>query len=268
MLNQSTCHAICVAESFRQDKLRDQFKGREEFRCKYSSDYLHVQCDQWGEAFIFLHGSIVFWGVSPRDLKRFLEMIKSAAVGAFAQQEQETYNLAQESGFEIVDNDIIMEWDSQETKVAVSFALAQAVTLKHYESIIAHTMPDLITLPTELAKHGGIKISKKKALKKTGEIFLVRAQINLHSDLLDTPEYFWERSDQEEGIYNQVIQEIELRKRIRKLNHRLDIMQSTYDLLRAHIEHKDSVFLETTIIVLIFIEILFMGIQHLGPMGG
>ena len=164
-----------------------------------------------------------------------------------------------------MDSDIIMEHDSEETKIAVSFALAQTVTLKHYENIISNTMPDLVTLPTKLAENGRIGISKKDALKKTGEIFLVRAQINLHSDLLDTPEYFWERTDQEESIYNQVIQEIDLRKRIRKLNHRLDIMQSTYDLLRTHVEHKDAMFLETTIIILILIEIIFMSLQYVWP---
>ena len=56
--------------------------------------------------------------------------------------------------------------------------------------------------------------------------------------------------------------EMELRKRVRKLNHRLDIMQSTYDLLRAHIEHKDSILLEQTIIVLIALEIIFTVIQY------
>ena len=267
MLTNSTCHAICVAESFRQDRLRDYFKVKSKYNTQIHPDYMHIKRDQWGEAFVFMHGSIVFWGVGISDVKQFLKVIARSSIDPYEHREEEIYNLAQESGFEIVDSDIIMEHDSEETKVAVSFALAQAVTLKHYESIIAKAMPDLITLPTELAKNGKISISKKKALKKTGEIFLVRAQINLHSDLLDTPEYFWERTDQEESIYNQVIQEIDLRKRIRKLNHRLDIIQSTYDLLRAHIEHKDGVFLETTIIVLILIEIIFMSIQYMWPPG-
>ena len=152
-----------------------------------------------------------------------------------------------------------------DAKIAISYALAQAVKLKHYEDILSDTMPDLLTLPSELAKKGKIGISKKKALKKTGEIFLVRTQINLHSDLLDTPEYFWERTDREEDIYTLVIMEMEFRKRVRKINHRLDILQSTYDLLRAHIEHKDSILLEQTIIVLIALEIIFTVIQYVWP---
>ena len=66
-------------------------------------------------------------------------------------------------------------------------------------------------------------------------------------------------------MYHLVTHEMELGKRVRKLNHRLDIMQSTYDLLRTHIEHQDSLLLERTITILIALEIVFTIIQYVHP---
>ena len=262
---KSTCHALCLADSFPQEKLRKYFNKQAFPKLQSCPDYLFIQQDDGGEAVIFLHGCIVFWGVDGDSRADLIKKIRRLSIEPYKHPVDEVYNIQQGDEVSIIESDLFLDSDAVDAKIAISYALAQAVKLKHYEDILSDTMPDLLTLPSELAKKGKIGISKKKALKKTGEIFLVRTQINLHSDLLDTPEYFWERTDREEDIYNLVIMEMELRKRVRKLNHRLDIMQSTYDLLRAHIEHKDSILLEQTIIVLIALEIIFTVIQYVWP---
>ena len=265
MQSQSISHAICVADSFQQDKVRKLVRSLEGFSFQSSPDHLYVSKDSWGEAMIFICGCVVFWGVDYQDVQTFLKKVKECSVDPNNHPVDEVYNIVQGDKAGIQDSDIILDNDNIDTKTAISYALAQAVKLKHYEDIVAETMPDLLTLPSDLAANGRIRISKKKALKKTGEIFLVRVQINLHSDLLDTPEYFWERKEKEERVYQMMKQEMELVKRIKKLNHRLDIMQSTYDLLRAHIEHKDSILLETTITILIALEIVITMIQYIWP---
>ena len=265
MHSQSTIHAICIADSFRQDKLRKYFKDREGFKHQACPDYHYVSSSGWGEAVVFIYGCIVFWGVDGADIQDFLAQVSQYAIDPCLNQVDEVYNIVHGEKTSIHDSSIILENEKIDTKIAISYALAQAVKLRHYEDIVMNTMPDLLTLPSDLAANGRISISKKNALKKTGEIFLVRAQINLHSDLLDTPEYFWERTEKEEHIYSMVAQEMELAKRVKKLNHRLDIMQSTYDLLRAHIEHKDSILLEATITILIAMEIVITTMQYIWP---
>lgn len=265
MQSQLTIHAICIADSFRQDKLRKYFKEHEAFLHQARPDYHYVRCDGWGEAVVFVYGCIVFWGVDIQDIQAFLATMSQLSNDPCLNQVDEVYNIVHGEKTTIQDSNIILENEKIDTKIAISYALAQAVKLRRYEDIVMNTMPDLLTLPSDLAANGRISISKKNALKKTGEIFLVRAQINLHSDLLDTPEYFWERTEKEEHIYSMVAQEMELTKRVKKLNHRLDIMQSTYDLLRAHIEHKDSILLEVTITILIAMEIVITTMQYIWP---
>jgi uncharacterized Rmd1/YagE family protein len=264
--SQSTCHAVCLADSFRQEQLRRHFKSQKYAQCVLKADYLYVQQPNWGEAVIYLYGCVVLWGIEQKEANKLIRNLKSISIEPYQDQVDEVYNIEKGNETAIIDSNIILQDDDLDAKVAISYALAQAVKLKHYEDILTHTLPDLLTLPSDLAKKGRIRISKKNALKKTGEIFLVRAQINLHSDLLDTPEYFWERSEREEQVYNLVIHEMELGKRVRKLNHRLDIMQSTYDLLRTHIEHEDSILLERTITILIALEIVFTIIQYVWPL--
>ena len=75
----------------------------------------------------------------------------------------EVYNIQQGDEVSIIENDLFLDSDAVDAKIAISYALAQAVKLKR-EDILSDTMPDLLTLPSELAKKIGI--SKKKALKK------------------------------------------------------------------------------------------------------
>ena len=76
MLKNSTCHAICVAESFRQDRLRENFKGKKDYIFKINPYFIYIQRENWGEAFIFLHGSVVLWGLETGHINQFLKSIK------------------------------------------------------------------------------------------------------------------------------------------------------------------------------------------------
>lgn len=42
-----------------------------------------------------------------------------------------------------------------------------------------------------------IRITRKEVMKKTGELFGLRHKINLSSDLLDLPDFYWEREQLE-----------------------------------------------------------------------
>lgn len=54
--------------------------------------------------------------------------------------------------------------------------------------------------------------------------FKERSAVNLHSDMLDTPEIFWEMDDWE-PTYRRVAEYLDIPNRVRVLNQRLDIMK-------------------------------------------
>jgi uncharacterized Rmd1/YagE family protein len=52
-------------------------------------------------------------------------------------------------------------------------------------------------LSDDLKAGRDVKMSQSEVLKKSGEIFALRHVVNLSSDLLDTPDFYWDRENLE-----------------------------------------------------------------------
>ena len=74
----------------------------------------------------------------------------------------------------------------------VIFYLKQSSILRFYESQVDITIENTKNIPLEMRDNGIINLSIKEISKKVGLIFLNRSQVNLHSDILDTPDLFWD----------------------------------------------------------------------------
>jgi len=75
--------------------------------------------------------------------------------------------------------------------------LAQSVKLGIWEASLERYV-DSIKFVTEDLKVGKkIRMTQHEVLRKQGELFALRHRISLTSDLLDTPDFYWERDDLE-----------------------------------------------------------------------
>ena len=72
-------------------------------------------------------------------------------------------------------------------KLAVSFALAQSVKLGVFERTVEVTIKETRAIPERMAIDGKIKLTRTNITKRIGQLFVDRASINLHSDILDHP---------------------------------------------------------------------------------
>jgi uncharacterized Rmd1/YagE family protein len=88
-----------------------------------------------------------------------------------------------------------------------------------------------------------------------GELFIERTSINLHMDVLDTPEFFWEYPELE-PLYMMTANYLDIRTRVEVLNQRLDVVHGLFEMLGTELNHLHSSRLEWTIISLIVIEVL------------
>ena len=59
-----------------------------------------------------------------------------------------------------------------------------------------------------------IEMTREAVLRKQGELLALRHVINLSSDLLDTPDFYWER-DELESLYQQTCGYFSIAKRTR-----------------------------------------------------
>ena len=140
-------------------------------------------------------------------------------------------------------------------KLAYSYALAQSVRLDVFEADIEEAISATSQIPVHLAKVGTVGLSNRAVTIKMGELFLQRSNVNLHSDILDTPELFWE-FDEYEQMYVLGRSYLDIDKRITILNQRLDIMRDLYEMLQNELNVKHSAKIEIIIIVLILAEIV------------
>ena len=111
-----------------------------------------------------------------------------------------------------------------------------------------------------MARDGKVSLGRKQITMQLGQLFVDRASINLHSDILDHPEFFWE-DDEWLPLYLRAAKYLEIDRRAEVLNKRLDIIKELFDMLASELHNNHSNKLEWIVIILIMIEVFFQVVQ-------
>merc|ERR1712176_1050779 len=102
----------------------------------------------------------------------------------------------------------------------MGYALAQSVRLGSLELRIDRSIAQTRPIPEALARTGHIHIKPEQVTKMTGEMILLRNQVNLETDILDSPELFWEYSNYE-PLYNRCRLHLDVDGRVSIMNQRI-----------------------------------------------
>lgn len=252
--------AQCRANLFEFAALKQALEQR--YRLVAYVDVLHIEQANW-EAFVFPYGVFVGWGMSYDDEQFLLEVLKahSSAIHASSYIDRFTYSeAAQET--RIHNDHIELGSGSTLDKLAVSHGLAQSVKLMELESQAQRTIEETSYIPESIARHGRVNLRRRDIAKLRGTLYLVRSNIHLHFDLLDTPEFFWEYP-QLQDTYHSICSYLEIAQRIRLLNDKLDIIHELLNMLADEQNHKHSSTLEWIIIWLIAVEIVIFVVHDI-----
>ena len=207
-------------------------------------------------------GVFICWDIEFENIKFFLDFIKDLQINNFNKPIIEEFNYTLDDEFKINLDTIYLNDSSTTSKIAISQALAQNVKLQQFEEEVQTTIENNSHIPLQLSTTGKIKLTKKEISKKIGELFLVKTKINLHYDLLDTPEFFWEYP-QYENQYEKIIKYLDIKSRVEVLNKKVEIIQELLHVLGDEQKHKYSSFLEWIIIILIAFEIIINLKDHI-----
>ena len=228
------------------------------------------------EVFIYEFGSIVLWGFSRGEEEGIIKLIRKFAVKGtvkeyeFGDCEDDMAFVTSPSVNRIsIGNDVITLPDETLAKqrLAVSYAIAQSTVLSLFESRIEKKMEEYKYIPETLAAVGSVHLEQTQLGKMIGEIFVIRHDVNLHSDILDTPDFFWEE-DQFEPEYKMVMRYLEMDGRVEVVNKRLDLLRELLDVLQEQMENKHAVTLEWIVIWLIVVEIVIEVVSIVGQVSG
>lgn len=140
-------------------------------------------------------------------------------------------------------------------KYAFSDAMALSAKLGIWEKNLDEFTEKIEFISNDLSQGKHLKLKTEEVLKYLGELFTMRHVVNLHSNILDTPDFYWDRENLEQ-LYSQLYSHLSIGKRTRlfneRLNHCVDLMQ----ILKQHLSDNKHTRLEWIIIGLITIEVL------------
>lgn len=250
------CSCFCTASSYDIPRLFHHLQNvgsTQQFR-----DVVHVQIKDdiyiKGDIFYFPYGAIVCWGFTEEEEKDIVHSVKEFEREPNAKSELDEFTFTYGETVKIEEDEITLHNKSALTKLSISHGLAQSVKLTIFEELIQKTIDNTKQLPIDLARKGKIKLSRKEISKKMGEIFIERNFINLHSEILDTPEFFWDYPELE-PYYRRTAHYLDVNKRVEVLNKRLNVVHELVEILSSELNHQYSSRLEITIVLLILIDV-------------
>lgn len=247
---------------------------------------LHLQFFGKKDVFAFGFGCIVCWSCEPTEIDDLRSKMKPFLVrpqqSGGVEEETMSYVLKRK-GFEeepddmgededgdgptdgdeakcIVQDKIILGASSPLEKLAHSYALAQSVRLGGFELVVERSIADTRSIPETLAETGEVKLEARELSKQMGELLMLRCDVNLHTDILDTPDIFWDE-ERFEKIYVACRTYLDIDKRVDILNQRLVVLKDLYDLLQNSLNVKHGTKLEWIVIILILVEVVLEIIQ-------
>ncbi|XP_037092687.1 required for meiotic nuclear division protein 1 homolog [Pollicipes pollicipes] len=223
------------------------------------------------EIYLFREGTVVFWNVPELERRSVLDFLRQFEEGSYdsatVEEESDSMPYSYTEVFNktrLVNGRILlnMEGSTDLEKYAFSNAMALSVKLGIWESALETYIDSIKHVTEELRKGGRIIMKKEEVLKKNGELFGLRHLINLSSDCLDTPDFYWDK-DNLESLYQKTCNHLNIAKRTRVMNEKLNHCVELADLLTSNLQDQHHVRLEWMIIALIMVEVGFEVVHFL-----
>eukprot|EP01069_Polyplicarium_translucidae_P012598 Polyplicarium_translucidae@DN5377_c0_g1_i1.p1 len=207
--------------------------------------------------FIFKFGSIIGWDFTLNERTAMRSSLRRYLVDPLppTRVEEDDMNYIRADRRAIKQDTIHLVTDEIFERLAYSYAFAQSAKLSFFETEVDNTIDRTRKIPESLARTGTIEEKRPEISRRIGELFTSRFYINLHTDILDTPDIFWE-FDEFSDHYSACRSFLEIPKRVDILNQRLDIIKDLYDMLNSELSIQHGHRLEWIVIWLICIEVV------------
>ncbi|ORY50562.1 DUF155-domain-containing protein [Rhizoclosmatium globosum] len=254
--------AFSTAESYAFPTLLPILENRFKIMPFVADDVYHIELplDQSslstttpGEAFFFSNGVFVTWGASDHHIESLLRVANKVASGSYPDLEVEWYDYVvdpeQECG---IQNDTIIigsNLPQDQSKLAFSSGLARSAKLASLETQLDTHLDKHKNIPTLLLLGKTLPIGRRAILKSLGELFSLRGHVNLHSELLDLPDFCWTSSKMEDA-FQEVSRNLDVRARIAVFNK------------KSHLHEEHSLRLEWVVIGLIGVAVAFETVNY------
>ncbi|XP_047522922.1 required for meiotic nuclear division protein 1 homolog isoform X1 [Pieris napi] len=221
--------------------------------------------DEPRQIIFFKEGAVVFWNCTELEAKNVLDFVRPFEIESYPlevvhkEREIMTYFYQpnakschlQESCFVLVENG-----ENSLEKYTFSHAMVQSVRLGAWEARLETLASSIRSHTALMESEGAARVEKKEVVRKLGELFSLRHRLTVESDLLDTPDFYWEEENLER-LYSNTVAYFTIPRRTRVLNERLSHCVELLELLSSWAADRHHVRLEWMVIALILAEVCF-----------
>mmetsp|Transcript_96636 Transcript_96636/g.277512 ORF Transcript_96636/g.277512 Transcript_96636/m.277512 type:complete len:441 (+) Transcript_96636:3-1325(+) len=242
------------------------------------SRVLHLKVFRGKDLFVFRFGAIVCWGFAMREKEIISEQLKFFSLRKLPDEEvdedmmeyvvkrkegededeeeesEEDEDPAAVGAAAIRQDQIVLSTSNPFERLAHAYAMAQSVRLGVFEFIVDRSIDKTRSIPETMALEGEVELDERELSKQIGGLLMLRCDVNLHTDILDTPDIFWDE-ERFEPHYVACREYLDIDKRVDILNQRLGVLKDLYDLLQNTLNVKHGNKLEWIIIILILVEV-------------
>jgi required for meiotic nuclear division protein 1 len=214
--------------------------------------------------YIFKNGTVVSWGIQRYRIQPYLNQFGKFALHPLAIQVHDEFSyhlgdstkIAPHGYYDVdcltIDKDI----DDEDVRLSLSYGFAQSVKLQYFETLQENLIEKYTPFINNLSHKGELFLSRNSMRQIIGEILIAKSEMNLISNFLYHPKFFWRHPSLEE-YYTLLERYLHIQRRVNAINHRLDTLNEIFDMFNSYLENRHSTSLELIIIALIAIEIIF-----------
>lgn len=258
------CLSFCVAKSIDLTRVDNYFKNTPiAYTAVKTREVLKLSpCENKDQTiFVFKNGTVVSWGIKRYQINEYLNTMKEFFIkpSGILVHDEFHYQVGNKTSIEphdFFDVDILtIEEDSDEIRLSLSYGFSQSVKLQYFETIIDALIEKYNPMLQSLSNKGEMPISRKQIQQIIGEILGAKSEMNLISNFLYHPKFFWQHPTLEEHFI-MLERYLHIQRRVNAINHRLDTLNEIFEMFNLYLQNQHSHNLEIIIIALITIEII------------
>ncbi len=254
-----TFYALAFAENFSLKDLGSRYPEG-----KRTHQMLWYPAEAGGTVFMFPAGTVVFQSVGQAGreaellrLRHLLPNLGAAQVigEEFAVRELEGSRPDLQGGV------LVLDRLTFERAGVVALSIAQSAAMEYYERIVDQMFTETDRLVERLEKAGTMGVFTRKLHRFIGAAIGTRSEVLSVLHLFDKPDAAWDDPDADR-IYQELRAEFDLVDRHASLELKLRSVQEALELVTDIARDKRLVLLETSVVLLIVLEILLNFFHH------
>lgn len=213
--------------------------------------------------YVFKYGILCFLGYSKEEITTFIQSISAFCRNLFDQWLSDEFDIETRTGrIKLGYNKIEIAEPDIEVLRLIMLNVSQSVALDHYSEQTNKLLAETNYYTQMLERKGKINLHRTDLKKHIGRTLNLKNRIAENLYIFDSPEETWE--DEKLNLLDQDLKlTFDLQARFRTIEDGLQIVKENLELFKDMLQYRNTVVLETIVIVLIFVEVLNLFIEKI-----